>query len=371
MAVLRIVNFGGIIPAVAPRALPPNAATSAVNLHAGSQEFRPVLADVTQSSVFDVRNPRTIYRMARDGNGDLNTNPAVGWRAYEDLTYLARWPSNDNDTERTTVSSSDGSFQPRVIDATGEDRVLGVPQPEKPTFSITLGDYFTETDRDSAIETLKAQVLAAVKAALQRAKIGATYTADAIEGYLESGPVLDAAPSTLRARVYAFDAENGVMTDAYVTGVAMADVVWVQSTRKGVWIQADGTPAWMGAAGAWQYAINYAAYGIGYQLVTEASLTTALDALQYIETDQATNIAEVVADLFDPTAAPAQAVIKALQESVQTLEDVLNKRAPGMATEGEVSALQTLLLEVAAKEIWNLMYSNSAQAEEPGVTTGP
>lgn len=367
MAVLKISDFGGLIPAADERALPPNAATEAVNLHPGTREFRPTLESKVIGAL-SYENPRTIYRMERDSAGDLITDAAQGWQSYPIPTAHARWPVNDDKTERTTVSPLDGSYAPRVIDATGEDRLLGVPQPDAPTVTLNEGNYFTEEDRENAIKTLRAAILKAIKAQLERAKVGATYTGDASEGYLETGAETGSNVSPQRYRVYAFDTKEGAMTDAYVTGVDVDDVKWVQATRKGTWLQADGTPAWMGAAGAWHYAISYHAYGIGYKLTGEATLATALDAIQYVETDQAEDIAQVVADLFDPAAKQAQAVIVPLKEAVAKLEAALNTRAPGLQTAAEASTAQAELLETAAKGMWNLLYRN---AVPPELSTGP
>lgn len=359
MAVLRIINFGGLIPSMDERALPPNAATAANNLLAlAPAEFRPSLAALAYSSTFDLANPRTIYRMERTAVGALNTSPSTGWRSYTIPTAHARWPVNDDATERTTVSPLDGSYAPRVIDATGEDRLLGVPQPDAPVVTLNEGDYYTKEDRESDVKKLRARILRAIRTALVRAKVGAAYTADAIDGFLESGAETGTEPSTLRARVYRYSGKEGTLTDAY-TGAAENDVKWVQATRKGVWIQADGTPSWMGSAGTWHYAINYHAYGIGYKLPDEEALATALDLIQYIEADQAEDIAEVVAEMFSPTAPGAVAVIKPLKEAVQLLEDTLDQRPPGAKTDTEITAETDAMIEATAKQIWNAIRANA------------
>lgn len=359
MAVLKFRTFGGLLPAASERALPPENAGEADNLHAGTMEFRPVNAALEYPGVFSYENPRTIYRMERTAAGELNTDLSVGWLSYPIETSHARWPNNTDVTERTTVTAVDGSYAPRVIDATGEDRLLGVPQPAAPTVTLNEGNYFTEAEREDAIAALKASILATIRQQLSRAKVGAAYTSDTAEGYLETGPETGAQPSPQRYRVYAFDAREGAMTDAYVTGVDVADVKWVQATRKGTWLQADGTPAWMGAAGAWHLAISYHAYGIAYKLSAESTLATALDAIEYVDTDQAEEIAETVADLFDPQAKEAQGVIVPLKEAVSKLEAAMNTKAPGAQTAAEVSVTQAALLETAAKETWNALYRNA------------
>ncbi len=292
MAVIHITNFGGIIPALLDRSLPAHVANQAENLMARTPEFRP-LADFTAlPAVLDVYNPVTVHRLQRTETGALNTDVTDPdtWLAYSAHTLHAKWPVNDDETDRTTVSSAAGSYAPLVIDATGESRLLGVPPPEQPTLTVLRGDYFTEEDRDAMLEGLRAQVLEALRGNLIPMKVGADYTDDLIEGYLESGPETGAELDLHRSRVHRYSAFEGTITDAY-TGVDMADVAWVRATHLGVWIEATGTPAWMGAAGEDHYALPYFAYGRGYDL-DDAGLTADLSESSDLPTtsDDATEV---------------------------------------------------------------------------------
>lgn len=362
MAVVVIRNFGGIVPAASPRALPPAAAVTAASLHAASSEFRPVLDSVTYSAVLSVSNPKTIYRMSRLSGGAFNTDPALGWKAYANWTNLVRWPQNDNNTERTSVSDGAGGYAPRVIDNTGQDRLLGVPAPVKPVLTLNAGTYFTEQNRLDAIAKLKADVLSTLKANLARAKVGAVYTADATPGYLEDGAEQSAEPTQIRYRVHRYSAFEGSIVDAY-TAAAEADVAWLRATRYGEWKQSTGTPSWMGASGTWHYALAYGAYGAGFKF-SKAAAITALDALTYVDNAQATEIADLVDALFSPTGAQASSVIKPLRAVVAELEAKMDSRPQGTVTPAATTTEITALKNAAALQIYTNIARFSGQEND-------
>ena len=371
MAVLRIVSFGGIMPSVNPRALPPAAASTAFNLHPNTAEFRPVLGSVTYSGAIGANNPATIYRMERDGTGELNTTPSSNWLAYAGSRSFARWPSAADKTERTTMSRMDGSSPPRVIDAVGTNRPLGVPAPvDPPTLTLNEGDYYLEAERNRDKKRLRALVMRQFKLHLDRCKIGMPYTDNLTEGYLESGPRLASGtpldgPSPLRSRVYRYTAKNGTITDSY-TDTPADEVAWVRRTRRGTWYQrTSGDPAWMGSVGQWHYKLDYHAYGIGYKLDDEADLAADLDAIEFLDTDQAEDIAAVIAELFDAGSKPAQAVLVPLKESVRKLESAINQLPPGSSTPAEIAAAQAAALDALALEIWKAIDAN-ARTESVG-----
>ena len=362
MAGIKITNFGGVIPAVSPRALPPDNATVADGLLASAREFRPLLATVSYAGALSASGPRTIYRMARTSSGADNNDPATGWTVYADWTNLVRWPQNDNATERTSVTDGAGAYAPRVIDNTGQNRLLGVPVPVKPVLTLNAGTYFTEQNRRDAISKLKADILSTLKNNLTRAKVGAVYTNDATEGYLEDGAEQSAEPTQIRYRVHRYSGFEGSITDAYGT-VVEADVAWLRATRYGEWKQSTGTPAWMGTSGTWHYALPYGAYGAGFQFNTAAAIT-ALDALTYVDNAQATEIANLVAAMFSPTGAYASSVIKPLRAAVAELEAKMNSRPQGTVTSAATTAEITSLKNAAALQIYTNIARFSGQENE-------
>lgn len=271
MALIRITNFGGIVPALDQRALGADNATRAENLLARVSEFRPLLDATTYAGALTVSGPATMYRFPRVSGGALNTDfsSSATWKAYANYTNLVQAQLNDNKTSRTYVTDGAGGYAPRVIDNAGTDRQLGVPAPSTPTVTLNQGDYYTQSDRDEALSAAKAQILAALRGAATRYKVGATFTANATEGILEDGAITDA-PPTHRFRVHRYSGFEGTISDAYGSTVE-ADVAWIRATRLGGWAQSTGTPAWMGSAGTWHYALAYPAYGVGFDFDADAA----------------------------------------------------------------------------------------------------
>jgi hypothetical protein len=364
MAVIVLKEFGGLIPAREDQDLPPAAAVTAQNLVPGVAEFRPCL-DVSAVATITPSNPKTIYRLARNSLGALNTDLTTGWLAYSNVTYHAKWPSNDNNTERTTVVDGLASYAPRVVDITGATRQLGVPIPAKPVLTLNAGTYFSAQDRADAISSLKANILATLKTNLPKGKVGAVYTDSLAAPILEDGPEAAAMPSLLRSRLYRYDAYEGTMTDSY-TSTAEADLAWVTSTRLGTWSEATGTPAWMGAVGTWHYGIPYTAYGSGF-IFDEATALASLDALDYMDTAQATELAEMVAEQFDPEGPGASSVVQPLRAAVAAFEAILNKRSLTASLSASTSAEA---IQVAADAIFNTLQRTASTVPPPAQTGG-
>ncbi len=172
MAVLDIRNFGGELPSTSPRALPINAAQVNSNLLALSREFRPLPSDGTVG-VAPV-GTQTLYRLSKDSSGELHTSDTAGWIAETIDKNYVRGQINDDGTERTYVTFNDGSQEPRAIDATGEDRLMGIPAPESLTTEATEGEAFTKSDADAWYsDVLLTAVSDAVTASLMEAEPGA------------------------------------------------------------------------------------------------------------------------------------------------------------------------------------------------------
>lgn len=355
MAVIKIINFGGVLPAVSERALPAENAVQAEGLLASTPEFRPLLEEVEYAGVLSESSPGTIYRMARTDTGAPNTDPEEGWLAYTSYTNLVRWPQNDADTERTSVTDGEGGYPPRVIDNEGEDRLLGVPPPAKPVVTLNAGDYYTEQERENDIANLKFGIVDSIRLALTPAKMGATYTDDALPGFLETGAETGAPLNLTRYRVHRYDGFEGAITDSY-TSASEADVAWLRVTGLGQWLEATGTPAWMGTAGTWHYALPYTAYGAGFQL-DSAAVTTALGSFTYLEANQVTEIVDRAEALFNPAAPGAAAVLQPLAQAVAEFERVMDTRPPGSLSEAESATTIDDALEACAQQIGALVGS--------------
>ncbi len=172
MAALKITNFGGEVPRADPLSIAPNGAQLNRNLLASTPEFRPLMADKEVGSA--TVGAKTLYRTSRDSTGELRSDDTSGWIvSTDDLNYV-KGQVNDDATERTVVSDNSGVERPRVIDATGEDRLLGVPRPPKVSLSLNETPQFT---MDDALAWVSDEMYPALKDALQ-ASIGLFHNLD-------------------------------------------------------------------------------------------------------------------------------------------------------------------------------------------------
>ena len=131
MSVIRIDNFGGELPSASPRALPANAAQENRNLFMGVTEFRPLKADAVIGT--SVTAAKSLYRIDA-------TQPWV--TATAERSYV-RGQINGDINKRTYYTVNDGASFPMVMDVAGASRRLGVPQPDKPTVTVTAADEWT------------------------------------------------------------------------------------------------------------------------------------------------------------------------------------------------------------------------------------
>lgn len=143
MPVIRFDEFGGIAPRVPPRALADSAAQTNHNLLASSREFRPLAADKELRAA--PPGTRTLHRFARTPSGSLRApeDTGSGWVMQPHLLSYVPGQLNDDATERTVVTRDDGTQPPRVVDAQGADRLLGVPYPAKPQVRVEVTPRFT------------------------------------------------------------------------------------------------------------------------------------------------------------------------------------------------------------------------------------
>lgn len=173
MSVLKIQSFGGLVPRVSPRALPAGAAQRYENLLATSTEMRPLPGDKTVAA--GLAGARTLYRLGRTPAGALRTGDTDGWLSDVDDKSYVKGQLNDDATERTVVTWNDGAQPPRVIDAKGADRPLGVPAPPQLSTAHNAVDEFT---RDEALawvdEELVPAIVEALRTALAEARVDGT-----------------------------------------------------------------------------------------------------------------------------------------------------------------------------------------------------
>ncbi|QIL69514.1 hypothetical protein G7048_03460 [Diaphorobacter sp. HDW4B] len=141
MTTYKLSNFVGEAPSVSDRALGSNFARRNSNLFLPSGEFWPLADDRVHSAC--VSGALTLHRFHRDVNGQVIQNPNAAIRSYAKEMSFVKGQINDEATERTYVTTNDGSERPRVIDSRGNDRQLGVVRPVKPKAEMQVVDEFT------------------------------------------------------------------------------------------------------------------------------------------------------------------------------------------------------------------------------------
>ena len=177
MAVIKVTQFGGELPRVPARNLPPQAAQVNQNLLATASEFRPLEADSTLTATA-TSGAKSLYRLSRDNAGALRTSAEAGWLTDAVGKNYVKGQLNDDATERTYVSTFDGSAQLRVINAQDADRQLGIPAPAKPTVTLNAATQFTAADAEAWITaSLIPGVCAAIQSSLTETNPAFRYTA--------------------------------------------------------------------------------------------------------------------------------------------------------------------------------------------------
>lgn len=374
MARIRLVDFGGLFPSVPARALADNAAQISENLLATAREFRPLGEDTQVVANSGVSNPKTLYRLARTSSGAFNIDMTTGWIVNANALNFARGNASD-DSERTYYTRADGAAPPRVLDAQGEDRHLGVPAPTTaPGATVNVVDEFTPEDRGFALEAAKQTAISAIRACAIPVWRGATAPGTSTEGYLDSladygFPYPD--PS-VQVRVYRLDGENGAVSNSY-SSVDASYFSWIFDPQlHGTKGQSNGTPAWGGGTGTWHFGFTYKAYGLTYDTDAE-TLADLLQAVEMPGTDdgtklltpqQVTDTIEALQEKGDPDGPVVGPMIQALAGKVQELQVLLDGGSRGSLaamTEAfyekpDVAATIAAAKQNFANSVWNAAF---------------
>jgi len=131
MTVIKIENFGGEYPSMSPRALPDAGAQTNSNLFMGVAEFRPLMVDSAVG--VSVSPARSLYRI----------DASLPWISSTQERSYVRGQIYGAVDKRTYYSIDSSAQPPRAMDATGADRILGVPTPAKPAIAVTVVDEVT------------------------------------------------------------------------------------------------------------------------------------------------------------------------------------------------------------------------------------
>lgn len=398
--VIRINTFGGLVPKASARALPDNAAQVAQDLQADSAEFRPVATDVQVLADSGVTNPKTIYRLQRKADGTLNTDftSAATWKVSAIEKSFVRGQLNNDLTERTYVTLNDGSGAPRVIDATGQDRQLGVPSPvTAPTVTVNVVDEFTTDERSASLAAIESDLKSAAAAIVTPVWRGASATDPATyrpggthPGYADRVYVPGVDPQEAQEiRLFrttsTAGAKNGTISDDYTGGSKQG---WpFDSSLGGFWVPASsswpGFITWPGSTYD-HWAIPFSAYGLTYD-INDSGLNAALTAIdmpggtvgeKLLTSDQVTEIVGKVDDMSTQQWADVAPKLNALYAKVQQVKILLDGGAQGSLVAANtayyattaISDILTNGVANAAEAIWNeaLKAANFVEFAPPG-----
>lgn len=218
MPVIKIENFGGEMPSVSARALPDAAAQENSNLFAGTTEFRPLKSDLSVG--VSVSSAKSLYRI----------DPSQPWITSTQERSYVRGQINGEVNKRTYYSINSPGQPPRALDATGEDRLLGVPTPAKPVVTVTAVDEVTWDEADAWLRSDDGAP------AIRRA-IAANRMPSDVSQYFQAGVPLAGAysahglllptnalvPASLRERIYCmFGTINAASLFPSVAGIIYA-----------------------------------------------------------------------------------------------------------------------------------------------------
>lgn len=242
-----------------------------------------------------VANARTIWRMTRKADGSFNDDLSSGWRADAGLVSIAKAQINDDKTDRTFIADNTGAQPMRVIDATGENRRAGVPQPSTPpSVTVTVVDEITNEERASGYAAAVEQATQVIQRCLVEKWVGVPRPGVGMPGLIDiSLTHLPAEDKGRVGRVYRLSGAGGTITDTY-SGQPGEVLTWVMDPMlKGQEVPPfTNSPAWAG--GHRHYGVGLAAYGMAYELDVAAA-TAALSAIEMPGGEKLLQAADVTA----------------------------------------------------------------------------
>ena len=375
MAVIKLTNLGGLEPSVLPRNLPVNGAQIALNLNPGTPEFRPLLNDVSIAVAQHI-NALTLHRFDRNPDGTLNTNEATGWKTFPGLTNIVPQQIDDDTSGKIYYTPADGSSLMRWQNASGVDRLAGVPKPTAaPTItSITDSYVFTQEVRDAELRAVLDQAVQMTMARTQPAWVGPdlplpTGWVRTIDMLPTSDPRYDGVRNQV-IRVFAVDPSTGVVINTF-SPMPVAESGWVfDQTLGGSYFTAAGgqtLPAWAAPYTKF-WIIGMRAFAEAYDLI-EANLKADLLTLKMPGTQGATPLltdaqaTAIVARLFAHGDKDGQRVGAKVAELRTKIFDVADRFTAGGKTtldaqtiafyqRTDVLSSQTSAKDAFAQSIW-------------------
>jgi hypothetical protein len=390
MSVIRLSNYGGLIPKASARAIPGDGAQTATNLRPDTMEFRPALIDSTVVANSGVTNPKTIHRLARTAAGAFNTEMTTGWIVKAAEMSFAKSQLNTDTAELTYATTDDGTVAPWVYAATDltTGRQLGVPPATAaPTLAVNTVDEFTTEEREAGVYDTITYLYNEARAKTNGIWRGAA--APTLDGYADRDGIIGGdAEEAQQVRVFCTDsvagANNGTITDVY-TAATPAAFNWVMDPALGGYWQTQGSgwPSWATASKD-HWVIPFHAYGLTYDVgpaggprdftalaaVLAAVATPGVVGSPLLEAGQVTEITTAIGAFLDWKLAEAQPKINALKAKVEELHTILDTGTAGNTAQAgaywataPVTAAIANAVATTAANIWAAAYSADVYVE--------
>ena len=336
MPVIKLAQLGGLRPAVSPRALSDADARVSQNLLASTAEFRPLAKDALRASGLTTSDPKTIYRPARKADGSLNVDTTTGWRVGADVLSYARGQIDDGATERVYYASTTGSEPPRVLDAAGIDKQLGVPAPTSAP-SVVVNEVYSFTEEVKQIEKAQAQaqLVQMAQANATPAVVGLAGVLPAV-GWLRRSEFDSSVPAEKSIlRIFAVDPTTKALISTY-SSMPVAEAAWIFDPALGGEYSAKPPglvlPAWAAAHSYW-WVISLKAFARAYD-VNVAGLTAAAQTIdmpgtqgaqKYLTPSQATLLVDRINAKFDVDSPAVQSLVDTLHDRQRTVATMFER----------------------------------------------
>ncbi len=381
--VIKVVNFGGLVPKASARVLPANAAQVASDLQPDIFEFRPLGTDLTVVASTGVTNPKTIHRLARKADGSFNTDMTTGWIVKAGEMSFVKAQINDDTTERTYATFDDASAPPRVYDATDlvTGRQLGVPRPASPpTATVNVVDEFTTDERSAAITAAQTYMRNITAVAMQPLFRGSPsddpvdyrpglYTTGWVDRDYIPGLDPEEAQQLRVFRLASTDgANNGGISDSYDTAHGPDYYQWVLNPTLGGFYMtspSSGWPSWA-STNKDHWCIPVYAYGLTY-IVNAADLKTRLllmempgvtPAAPLMTEAQADEIVSQVQDVAAQQLIEVTPQLNSIKAEMATMHAILG----GGGTDQRIAALTAFYADTSVSDEIDSSVANAAEA---------
>jgi len=358
---IKIENFVGEMPSVSPRKLGATGAQVALDIHADTNEFIPLLADADKAA--GVAGAKTLFLLERDASGVVSNAAAFGaWLVHSDLRSYARCQIKDNKTARTVRSYDDVDQAPEILTSTNSfatatptTKLLGVPAPTvAPLVKLIASEEFTADDREAMVSDRVKEAIKVIRTSAIVDRIG--MVAPPEKGYLDATEWAKGS----YVRVFQVGKQGVSDVENSYTDNLLESFAWVGDAGGYEANSGAGTPfangtSWQ-TADKWHRCLEFRAYANGYKFDEKAlgNALAAIDRLNEVETPPKKLFTEEQA-----------------KELVAKLVSYVDQKGTGAGAKVSsftkaLGDLKTMFLGVgnATAADWTKFFDTSAQAKE-------